>query len=229
MTSDPQVPSPMPRQDLSAFAPSRGVTAPKLAPRRRPEGVSTPAPHRAPAAPAETTPAPEAVTESTADSAPAVDLPATSTTPAGQPKKTQSNTPRSGQRGSARTPASSDPKSAGQIIAYIKDPVAERMRAAQVQTRRTYLQLVIDAIDATHTQLPQLLEAAGYIDRRSSSLFGDAAQGVRQRSSGERKQQIGLRPPAGVLAVIDQLVIDSGAPHRSALIEVALDAHLASH
>ena len=227
MTADSQVPSPMPRQDLSAFAPTRGVTAPKLAPRRRPESAATTTPPQTPVVPAQTTPAP-AATDPTADSAPVADRPATSTPPAGPPRRAQSNASKSGQRGTTRVPPPGESKSAGQIIAYIKDPVAERMRAAQVQTRRTYLQLVIDAIDATHTELPQLLEAAGYIDRRSSSLFGDAAQGVRQRSSGERKQQIGLRPPAGVLAVIDQLVIDSGAPHRSALIEVALDAHLAS-
>ena len=111
---------------------------------------------------------------------------------------------------------------------YLKDGVADRLRAAARQSGRTHLQLMVDAIDATHGELPDLLEAAGYIDRRESSLFGDSVKGLRRRATGERKAQIGVRPPKGILSVIDKVVVDCAAPNRSALIEVALDKHLPS-
>jgi len=223
VTADPQGPSPMPRQDLSAFATPRGVAAPKLAPRRRAEASPVPPPAPPAVEPEDAMPPSQPLSpEAPGNTA------GTNTRLADTPSRPRAATATAGRGKSPRTPGADEPKPTGQIIAYLKDPVADRLRAAQTATRRTYLQLIIDAVDATHTELPELLETAGYIARRSNSLFGDGAHGVRQHGSGERKQQIGLRPPAAVLAVIDQLVIDCGAPHRSALIEVALDSHLAS-
>jgi hypothetical protein len=212
----------MPRQDLSAFVAPRAVAANRLTPRRRPP---EPAP---PASPVAEEAADAAATQQEEEAPKPAVVPAP---PAATPPPTQPARPRPAPSTAAPRQKSAPDAAArpgGQIIVYLKDAVADRLRAAAQQSSRTHLQLIVDAIDATHPELPQLLEAAGYVDRRNSSLFGEAMKGVRRRSTGERKTQIGLRPPAAVLGVIDQLVIDCAAPHRSALVEVALDKHLPS-
>lgn len=232
MSTDRQGPRPMPRQDLSAFSTPRGVAASRLAPRRRP-AASTPVDEdlavdvasaddqepivdETPAQPTEIEPGPP--------------VPVTASPSASPPQsaaRARTSRPSISERGTRQRPgAVAEPRPAGQIIVYLKDHVADRLRATSQRSGRTHLQLIVDAIDATHEELPELLEAAGYIDRPRSSLFGDSMKGVRRRASGERKAQIGVRPPASVLGVIDQLVVDSAAPHRSALVEVALDKHL---
>lgn len=223
MSTEPQGPRPMPRQDLSAFSAPRGVATNRLAPRRRTAEPATPPadePSAATQAPAEQDePAQDAAVATAPQPAPTPSDPS----PA-RPRRAHSSTSAGPTR--QQPAARAETRPAGQIIVYLKDDVADRLRAAAQQSSRTHLQLVVDAIDATHQQLPELLEAAGYVDRPSSSLFGEAMRGVRRRPPRARKTQIGLRPPAAVLGVIDQLVLDCAAPHRSALVEVALDKHL---
>ncbi len=113
-----------------------------------------------------------------------------------------------------------------QIIVYLPVDLAERLRAAGEQSGRTHLQLVTDALDATHERLDDLLAAAGYVESRTSGLFGKSAQPVSRRPGRRGTAQISLRPPVDVRDVMDRLVEKHSAPNRSALIEVALDAHL---
>ncbi|MGR7028187.1 hypothetical protein [Geodermatophilus sp. URMC 62] len=113
-----------------------------------------------------------------------------------------------------------------QIIVYLPVDLAERLRAAGEQSGRTHLQLVTDALDATHERLDDLLAAAGYVESRTSGLFSKSAQPVSRRPGRRGTAQISLRPPVDVRDVMDRLVEKHSAPNRSALIEVALDAHL---
>jgi hypothetical protein len=113
-----------------------------------------------------------------------------------------------------------------QIIVYLPVDLAERLRAAGEQSRRTHLQLVTDALDATHERLDDLLAAAGYVESRTSGLFGKSAQPVSRRPGRRGTAQVSLRPPVDVRDVMDRLVEKHSAPNRSALIEVALNAHL---
>ena len=113
-----------------------------------------------------------------------------------------------------------------QIIVYLPVDLAERLRAAGEQSGRTHLQLVTDALDATHERLDDLLAAAGYVESRTSGLFGKSAQPVSRRPGRRGTAQVSLRPPVDVRDVMDRLVEKHSAPNRSALIEVALDAHL---
>ena len=113
-----------------------------------------------------------------------------------------------------------------QIIVYLPANLADRLRAAGEQTGRTHLQLVTDALDATHERLDELLASAGYVEAQSSSLFGKTARPVARRPGRRGSNQVSLRPPADVRDVMDRLVEKHSAPNRSVLIEVALDAHL---
>jgi predicted DNA-binding protein len=113
-----------------------------------------------------------------------------------------------------------------QIIVYLPVDLADRLRAAGEKTGRTHLQLVTDALEATHERLDDLLAGAGYVESKSSHLFGSSARPVARRPGRRGSAQISLRPPADVRDVMDRLVEKHSAPNRSALIEVALDAHL---
>src|SRR4051794_29970665 len=114
-----------------------------------------------------------------------------------------------------------------QIIAYLPFALAERLRGQSKETGRTHLQLVIDALEATHDRLGQLLAKAGYTEGRSSGLFGDGVQPVSRRPRRRGGvDQVTLRPSADVRKVMDELVEQFKAPNRSVLIEVALDTHL---
>jgi predicted DNA-binding protein len=113
-----------------------------------------------------------------------------------------------------------------QIIVYLPLELAERLRAAGEESGRTHLQLVTDALDATHERLDGLLVAAGYVEAKSSGLFGGSARPVARRPGRRGTAQISLRPPVDVRDVMDRLVEKHSAPNRSALVEVALDAHL---
>jgi predicted DNA-binding protein len=131
---------------------------------------------------------------------------------------------------SRKTPsAAKDAKSTAgrtQIIVYLPVDLAERLRAAGEETGRTHLQLVTDALDATHERLDDLLVAAGYVESSSSGLFGKSVRPVSRRPSRRGSAQVSLRPPVDVREVMDRLVEKHSAPSRSALIEVALNAHL---
>jgi hypothetical protein len=114
-----------------------------------------------------------------------------------------------------------------QIIAYLPFALAERLRGQSEETGRTHLQLVIDALEATHDRLGELLAKAGYTEGRSSGLFGDGVQPVSRRPRRRGGvDQVTLRPSADVRKVMDELVEQFKAPNRSVLIEVALDTHL---
>lgn len=113
-----------------------------------------------------------------------------------------------------------------QIIAYLPTALADRLRAAAGESGRTHMQLVTEALDATHGRLDKLLADAGYVRLKSSGLFGNTPRPVQRRPARRGTDQVSLRPSPQVREVIDSLVEQHSAPSRSALIEIALDAHL---
>jgi len=193
-------------QQLSdAFTP-RSAGAGKLAPLRRTSGARTPATQE------EGTPVIDPTAEKREDTPRSKEAPA--------PKKVTTK----------RTAPDASAFQGGpnkQIIAYLPFALAERLRGQSKETGRTHLQLVIDALEATHDRLGQLLAKAGYTEGRSSGLFGDGVQPVSRRPRRRGGvDQVTLRPSADVRKVMDELVEQLKAPNRSVLIEVALDTHL---
>ena len=108
-------------------------------------------------------------------------------------------------------PAKADKAAAdrrAQIIAYLPTALADRLRAAAGTTGRTHLQLVTDALDATHGRLDKLLADAGYVEPKSSGLFGANARPVQRRPARRGTDQISLRPSPEVREVIADLTLE---------------------
>jgi hypothetical protein len=206
-------PSRMPKADLgSAFgAPDRTRSlSGRLAPVRPPAQVPGEEP---PVRDPEDGPgAPQALTAASAPVRPPAERP---TPPAARSKTSPQPTSATRQGKGAIRP----------VVVYLPAALRGRLRAAATAETTTHTDLVLAALDATHSQLAGRFSAA---DPAPSSLF--AAQGRRRRRQrqDEPQVQVSLRPVSDDLAVIDGLVETVGASSRSAMIAAALDLYLPS-
>lgn len=110
------------------------------------------------------------------------------------------------------------------VIVYLPATLRTQLREVTAKSGSTYTDLALDAIDATHSRLSDLLQAPGRPDR-PSSLFAGARPRRRQRHI-EPQVQVSLRLTTSQLKVIDDLVSDCAASSRSALVATALRAYL---
>lgn len=108
----------------------------------------------------------------------------------------------------------------GPLVISVPESIRARMRAARSARDITFLELVLDAVEESVDDLDQLVA-----NMRPRSVQGRLFE--RQRATGaasEVKVQVTIR---GVLdshlAVIDDLVMSTGADSRSQLITAALD------
>lgn len=113
-----------------------------------------------------------------------------------------------------------------QVIVYLPVSLKDRLRDAARTSGATYTAIALDAIDATHDQLGELLGASQPTDapRREGSLFGVQPVGQAHQDR-EARVQVSLRTRRRDVDVIDELAGRHGAS-RSALISAALTAHL---
>ncbi len=111
----------------------------------------------------------------------------------------------------------------GRLVLWTPETIRARMQAEQRRSGRRYLDQVLDSIEATLEQLPDLVARSGEKAHVRGALF----ERVVETDHHDRRVQLTIR---GVLdsqlAVIDQLVASTGAQSRSALVNAALDAHL---
>lgn len=112
------------------------------------------------------------------------------------------------------------------VVVYIPASLRERLRDRAATTRLTFTDLVLEALDATHARLADLLAATLPVKSASGSLFSSATRTRRLRHD-EPQVQVSIRPTRGDLDVIDRLAEQAGAPSRSALVTTALRAYLA--
>lgn len=161
--------------------------------------------------------------------APAASEPPSEVAPA-EPKPAKVSAPRPART----TPASAVPNdapasavrgnaaSSGQqsIVVYVSASIRERLRTSAGD--RTFTDVVLMALDATHAKL-----RSRFTEQPSTtkSLFAGRGRPTSRRHS-EPHVQVSLRPLRDDLAVIDQLSADLNAPSRSALINAALDEFL---
>jgi hypothetical protein len=87
---------------------------------------------------------------------------------------------------------------------------------------RSYTEIVLEALDATHARLQAKFNTPA---APLNSLFVGRRLSRRRRHE-EPQVQISLRPLREDVTVIDRLQAQVGAPSRSALINAALDEHL---
>ncbi len=146
-----------------------------------------------------------------------------------QPNKSASRPPEAraarGRPGPAAVPRSETAEDPIQpVIVYLSASLRDRVRERVASTRVTYTELTLEAIDATHPRLGDIL-AERRPKARESSLFRGPSRPRRQHHD-EPQVQVSLRPARRDLEVIDRLVVELGASSRSALIATALTAYL---
>lgn len=111
------------------------------------------------------------------------------------------------------------------VIVYIGWSVRDRLRAAAT-AGRTQTDVVLAALDATHRQLRGYFRHSRSDDTQPSGSLFSGRPGRRRLRHDEPQTQISLRVWPEDLQVIDDLVEETEAPNRSALVHAALDRHL---
>lgn len=227
-------PSPRPRADLSgAFGPpnrSGGLAGRLARPARRPAETddATPAEGRLVPAVAEPTAWVTAIDDPAPASTPTggaeQEVPSSAVVPAAHPStRPQKKAPRT--KAANKEPEKQDNAEGGTVtsIVYLPGDLLERLRRARAATGFTYTQLVLDALDATHQVLADLVaQVAAPRARPAGSLFSGPSSTA---AAVQPKVQITLRPRRSDAAVVDQLAA-SHSISRSQLVTLALTAHL---
>lgn len=128
----------------------------------------------------------------------------------------------------ARRPASAAADAHLRIsrVVYLTDDLVADVGAACAKDRITRTQLVLQALEATHTHLGELIAQDLEPKVIHGTLFDEVVTTHRQNQPAKR--QVMIQPTRAQLEVIDRLVTDSGARDRSHLVAVALAAHLAN-
>lgn len=129
----------------------------------------------------------------------------------------------------AKRPATArDSSEPGRLVLWTTLGIRSRMKALQADTERVYRDQVLDALEATHRQLPELLKktSTSATTKVHGELFERAVAASSSPASDERKQLTIRGFLESQLDVIDHLVTSTGANSRSALINAALDAYL---
>lgn len=126
--------------------------------------------------------------------------------------------------GEPPTPAKPVPAPTQILVLYTPESIRTRMRAVQAAKRTTFMEQVLDAIEATIDDLDHLIHERTQPATIKGRLFERKAPPAPVE---ETKVQVTIRGALpSQLHVIDQLVEQTGAPNRSALITAALDHHL---
>jgi hypothetical protein len=111
------------------------------------------------------------------------------------------------------------------VTVYVPPKLAARARTHRSRAKTTNAAVVLDAIDAYHARLPQLLaDSRTRLTRPEGSLF--PGRTIRRRSSSERPVALEFWVTPAELEVIDALVAEYQAVSRTELVVVALDAYL---
>lgn len=109
-------------------------------------------------------------------------------------------------------------------VVYLPDDITVRLAADCARQRLTRTQMVLTALEATHQDLPELIEASLAPKVTHGALFDVVTPATRRDQPAKR--QVFITPTRQQLDIIDSLRESTGARDRSHLIMVALDAHL---
>lgn len=142
-------------------------------------------------------------------------LPATSE----QPQKTAAPATKTRRKATSRKA-----KPPATIVVYLASSLRTRLRAHREATGRSHTNVILDALNATHQRLTDLVAAA-------TSQPAPAMNGLFEVQPGrhvhdEDQVQVSIRPTTHNLDVIDSLAAQHTAGNRSALVAIALDVYL---
>lgn len=150
-------------------------------------------------------------------SRPAASLPVPSSQPPLPETKPQASpAPRSGKASSAADAT----LRVGRNV-FLSNGLYDAVQHAKISSKRSRTQVLLDAVKATHTQLPGLVAA----DLAPTVLAGDLWDEVVEPAS-QPKRPLRVDLTLQQLEVIDRLVEQTGARDRSQMLSVALKAYL---
>lgn len=118
------------------------------------------------------------------------------------------------------------------MSAYVLPAAKAEVARVRTQAGRTNAEVVFDAIDAVHHELPHLIAARNTVWRPEDSLFPARVQ-RRRRQQGRGPAETAarrilwtLRATTAELEILDRMAGECGAESRSELISVAVEAAL---
>lgn len=125
-------------------------------------------------------------------------------------------------------PAAQGTTQSFQVPTYVVPSVKNAAQQRRVRDRITNAEIAFAAIDATFSQLHQLLSARRTVDRGPTSLFPPRTRRAIGSSSCPDTRRVAwvLQATAEELSVLDTLVTELGAESRSELIAAALETYL---
>lgn len=195
--------------DLAGFRKPTKPAQPSPAPQQAPEPTAEPESAKTPETPRET---PEQAPEPNE----------AATEPAGRAVATggEATPPRR-----RRAPRAPGPASDGRLVVALPVTLRDRARAVAASHGETYAEVVLRAIQETHSRLPGLITAhRGTAGPAIGDLFEHRAKPKRVV---EATAQVTIRGlSAHDRGVLDQLVDDVGAANLTELVTIALDENL---
>lgn len=117
-------------------------------------------------------------------------------------------------------------ESTSQVAVYLLPEAIRAARAVRAATGQTNAQIAWEAIDATHPRLPELVAGQHVTAARPAGSLFPTRRTTARTVAEERRTLWAVRATPAELAVVDRLVVETGASSRSALIATAVETHL---
>jgi hypothetical protein len=133
---------------------------------------------------------------------------------------------RSAGRELRKAPAAQEHIQTHQILVYISAAAKAAAERHRKQHQLTNGEIVLDALDSAHDDLPELIAAQQMTVRSEDSLFPARRASRRASSPNTRKVPFAFRATAVELAIMQDMVRDFGANSQSELVAVAMDRFL---
>lgn len=157
-------------------------------------------------------------------------------TPQPELQTSEQATPRAPRRAApAKQPAatSGDRGEAGPAIkgvpVHLTEELNERLQAHMARTRRSHQTVLMDAIEATYSRLPDLVAEATLTDEQDAErtpLFDRTPTRPAPTATGQARFKHTVRMTDRNRKILDDITEQVGAPSRNFLITVAYEAYL---
>lgn len=148
------------------------------------------------------------------------------TEPAAQPVERKPRAPR---RAQPRETEEGERETASKgVPVHLTEELNDRLQDYMARKRWSHQTVLLDAIEATYTRLPELIRAATAADDETTErtpLF-DRPSRPAPKASGEARVKHTVRMSDSNRNILDRITEDLGAPSRNFVITVAYEAYL---
>jgi len=112
---------------------------------------------------------------------------------------------------------------------HLTEELNERLQAHMARTRRSHQTVLMDAIEATYSRLPDLVAEATLTDEQDAErtpLFDRTPTRPAPTATGQARFKHTVRMTDRNRKILDDITEQVGAPSRNFLITVAYEAYL---